>query len=233
MQPIFRFLRPAVVAAAAALITLVSASDEVVRAQSGKARDVIAETTIRAHMEFLAGDALAGRGSGTRDEWIAAAYIGSQLQRWGIEPLGDDGGYVQAIETTRGDLVAPPVISAGERIKIIHGKDAIVQTIGALQASGPLVKFSKGATIPAGAVVLVLSTDAPDAASVATAAAVLSPETGQIRARWDTLAATIRVTPQPGRPWRVALDAKSYLALVQSAEGTLVTLDANVKPDGT
>jgi hypothetical protein len=40
-------------------------------------------------MDFLAGDALGGRGSGTRDEWIAATYVASQLRQWGIEPLGD------------------------------------------------------------------------------------------------------------------------------------------------
>jgi Zn-dependent M28 family amino/carboxypeptidase len=48
-------------------------------------------------MEFLAGDALNGRGSGTRDEWIAATYAAAQMQRLGLDPLGDEGGYVQRI----------------------------------------------------------------------------------------------------------------------------------------
>jgi hypothetical protein len=61
--------------------------------------EVISEASIRAHMGFLAGDALHGRGSGTRDEWIAATYIASQLRQWGVEPLGDAGDYVQTIET--------------------------------------------------------------------------------------------------------------------------------------
>jgi hypothetical protein len=61
--------------------------------------DVITETSIRAHMDFLAGDALNGRGSGTRDEWIAATYIASQLRLWGVEPLGDNGDFVQTVET--------------------------------------------------------------------------------------------------------------------------------------
>jgi hypothetical protein len=61
--------------------------------------DVITEASIRAHMGFLAGDALNGRGSGTRDEWIAATYIASQLRLWGVEPLGDAGDYVQTIDT--------------------------------------------------------------------------------------------------------------------------------------
>jgi len=52
-------------------------------------------------MEFLASDAMKGRGSGTEDEWRAATYIGSQMRRWGIEPLGDKGGFVKEIETGR------------------------------------------------------------------------------------------------------------------------------------
>lgn len=50
---------------------------------------------VRAHEEFLASDALRGRGSGTHDELVAATYIGSQLRAFGIEPAGDAGGYVQ------------------------------------------------------------------------------------------------------------------------------------------
>ncbi len=203
------------------------------QSQNKAAVALIAEATVRAHMEFLAGDALAGRGSGTRDEWLAASYVASQFQEWGLEPLGDVGGYVKAVETPRGDLSAPPVIAAGDKIKLTHGKDVLATTIGTAHTSGPLVKFTKGVTIPAGAVVLVLGTDAPDAAAVTTAAAVLTPETDQIRARWDTTAATTRVTPQPGRPWRVTLDAKSYLALSQTPDQTVVKLDADIKPGHT
>ncbi len=53
-------------------------------------------------MEFLAGDALNGRGSGTRDEWIAVTYATSHMRRLGVEPLGDNGGYVQAITAAQG-----------------------------------------------------------------------------------------------------------------------------------
>jgi Zn-dependent M28 family amino/carboxypeptidase len=53
-------------------------------------------------MEFLAGDALNGRGSGTRDEWLAASYAAACMRRLGLEPLGDDGGFVQAV-AVKGD----------------------------------------------------------------------------------------------------------------------------------
>ena len=53
---------------------------------------------VRAHEEFLASDALRGRGSATPDEWLAAVYVGSQLRQYGIEPAGDNGGYIQKSE---------------------------------------------------------------------------------------------------------------------------------------
>lgn len=52
---------------------------------------------IRGEMEFLASDALQGRGSGTHDELLAATYIASQLRQIGIEPAGDNGGYIQDV----------------------------------------------------------------------------------------------------------------------------------------
>jgi hypothetical protein len=49
----------------------------------------INEQNIRAELDFLASDAMQGRGSGTVYERIAAAYIGSQFRLFGLEPGGD------------------------------------------------------------------------------------------------------------------------------------------------
>ncbi|QHS50388.1 M28 family peptidase [Edaphobacter sp. 12200R-103] len=46
-------------------------------------------------MDFLASDALRGRGSATRDEHIAALFAASQFQALGLEPGGDHGSYIQ------------------------------------------------------------------------------------------------------------------------------------------
>jgi Zn-dependent M28 family amino/carboxypeptidase len=51
-------------------------------------------------MEFLAGDALNGRGSGTRDEWVAASYAGALMRTLGLEPIG--AGFVHEIPTRNG-----------------------------------------------------------------------------------------------------------------------------------
>ena len=101
-------------------------------------------------MDFLAGDALNGRGSGTRDEWIAATYIAAQMRRWGIEPLGDNGGYVQAVEVARIDAAGPPVLVIGGR-RFTHGKEMLVQALGAGRVSGTLQKFDPATPVRAGA----------------------------------------------------------------------------------
>lgn len=57
--------------------------------------------SIRSELEFLASDAMQGRGSGTHDELVAAVYLASELRRLGIAPAGDNGGYIQDVSTRR------------------------------------------------------------------------------------------------------------------------------------
>lgn len=52
---------------------------------------------MRAHLEFLADDALEGRKPGTRGGELAAKYIATQFERLGLEPAGDSGSYFQNV----------------------------------------------------------------------------------------------------------------------------------------
>ena len=52
---------------------------------------------LRAHLEFLADDALEGRAPGTRGGTIAAKYIATQFERLGLEPAGDSGTWFQRV----------------------------------------------------------------------------------------------------------------------------------------
>jgi Zn-dependent M28 family amino/carboxypeptidase len=52
---------------------------------------------IRGELGFLASDVLQGRGSGTRDELIAATYLASELAEMGLKPDGDNGGFIQDV----------------------------------------------------------------------------------------------------------------------------------------
>jgi Zn-dependent M28 family amino/carboxypeptidase len=48
---------------------------------------------LRAHLKFLADDALEGRRPGTRGGELAARYIAAQFERLGLQPAGDSGTY--------------------------------------------------------------------------------------------------------------------------------------------
>jgi Zn-dependent M28 family amino/carboxypeptidase len=50
---------------------------------------------IRADMDFLASDELNGRGSGTRDEHLAALFAASLFESFGLEPGGDGGSFIE------------------------------------------------------------------------------------------------------------------------------------------
>ena len=52
---------------------------------------------MKAHLEFLADDALEGRAPGTRGGLLAQKYIGAQFERLGLEPAGDSGTYFQRV----------------------------------------------------------------------------------------------------------------------------------------
>ncbi|HUS64169.1 MAG TPA: M28 family peptidase [Kofleriaceae bacterium] len=52
---------------------------------------------LRAHVLFLADDALEGRGAGTRGHRVAAQYVATQLAALGLEPAGDRGTYFQDV----------------------------------------------------------------------------------------------------------------------------------------
>jgi Zn-dependent M28 family amino/carboxypeptidase len=50
---------------------------------------------VHGDLDFLASDELHGRGSGTRDEHLAALYVASLFQSFGLEAAGENGGYIQ------------------------------------------------------------------------------------------------------------------------------------------
>ena len=198
------------------------------------ATEAISESSVRSHMEFLASDAMNGRGSGTRDEWIAATYIASHLRRWGLEPIGDDGGYVQAIAVERPELGSPPVLSVGDR-RYVHGKQIIVASMTAPRISGPLTRYQAGAVVPRGAVLLLSELTREMGEALAPATLVLARQNGCGPARGQPGALprlsprTVGVQPAAPRPACVALDGAAYTAMENVAAGATVTLEGAVK----
>lgn len=77
------------------------------------ARGVIDGVRLMRAVEFLASDGLRGRATPSPGLERAAAWLGAELQRAGLRPAGEDGGYVQywpaGVDSVGGPALAPNV----------------------------------------------------------------------------------------------------------------------------
>ena len=77
---------------------LIAATAPQTQVSSGPEPDLPADqAAFKAHVLFLADDALKGREAGTPEYEIAAAYVASQFYAAGLQPAGDDGTYRQKV----------------------------------------------------------------------------------------------------------------------------------------
>ncbi len=208
-----KFIHPKKTLFAAALLLLTAAfnpaqeasrSGQAVASSSQKSR--VSERSIRAQMEFLASDALQGRGSGTQFEWLAGQYIASQLQQFGIEPAGqtDASGkktYIQVVNITRNSFAEIPKLSytaKGAAKTLEHGKEMVILRMAAEQAAGQLQKITLDDKPRAGAIVFIKLREGDNTEKInqtlqslltSGAAAIIIEETPRWRAQWDSIAA--------------------------------------------
>ncbi|HEX5387501.1 MAG TPA: M28 family peptidase [Gemmatimonadales bacterium] len=78
---------------------------------------------LQAHLEFLAADALEGRGMGTRGATIAVRYIAAQFARLGLEPAGDSGTWYQRIPLT-GRIYTTSLVLGDSAPAATHSSDS-------------------------------------------------------------------------------------------------------------
>ena len=113
-------------------------------------------------MEFLASDALRGRGSGTADELVAATYVAAQLRAYGIAPAGTTAATFSGRPCSnrnsprrRNSLSLNP--EPGEKIAWTYGKEFVACLSHSLASPGPLHVFNADEDDPnvAGAIVLI------------------------------------------------------------------------------
>jgi Zn-dependent M28 family amino/carboxypeptidase len=101
----------------------------------------ISSRNIRAHVKYLAGDELEGRGVGTRGERLATNYIASQLETAGVKPAGDNGTYFQAVP-----LVGVTTLNTATLSVVIKGRRAqlhyVTDFVGTSSAQTPQNQFS-------------------------------------------------------------------------------------------
>ena len=121
------------------------------------------ERNIRAEMNFLAGDAMHGRGSASGYERIAAEYMGSQFHQFGLEPAGDTNAsgaksFVQKVTLQGLKFTEAPVLratSGGQVRTWSFGRDLLVSFLRVPQTAGELQVIDADATPTKGSVALV------------------------------------------------------------------------------
>ena len=188
------------VVSVASLLVVITASPRIPALAQGQSAEVhspaaapatrtrVCAQCIRAHEEFLASDALQGRGSGTHDELLAATYVASQLRQYGIAPAGDGGGYVQKVGVIQDAITASPQLSisvpgSSQPIVWTSGKEFRVDVLSQIEFSGALQKIDAGkskTTVKPGTVALLSGEAVQVKAAIlptisAGAAAVLMP----------------------------------------------------------
>jgi Zn-dependent M28 family amino/carboxypeptidase len=108
---------------------------------------------IDAHLRFLSSDLLEGRAPATRGGRLAAEYIASQLETFGIEP-GVNGSYFQdvPIDVVKSNPATIRVVASGKATANLKFTDDVVVWAGgaspASEARGELVFVGYGAKAP-------------------------------------------------------------------------------------
>src|SRR6266550_4553480 len=230
-----------------------SKSTTTVKPRAVRSSAKVCAVCIRAHMEFLASDALRGRGSATPDELIAATYVGSELRQYGIDPAGDDGGYIQRAQLLTRVVNGPPQLTFSvpgngtppREIAWKHGSEILVLHMSRPEVSGPLQKVDPATgkqKVKPGAIVFLKAKEGKNprasmiAAIQAGAAAVLVSEYPSIREHWQETSRQLPQLPSQlkgtseaglGEGYNlVAVSQSSVPTLEQLPEGTTIRLAA-------
>lgn len=142
--------------AAAALLVLTAGP---AFAQASRA---VERNAVEAHMNFLAGPELQGRGSATRDEAIAAAYVASQFRLAGLTPVPGMDGYLQRVPVVITTPSGASKLSVGG-VTLNEGTDYVLLGGGMAPVSGALApaEVTDPTTIPAGEVLLAAPPEGP------------------------------------------------------------------------
>jgi hypothetical protein len=205
-------------------------------AQNAK-KSAVDEKNVRAQMEFLAGDAMQGRGSGTMFERIAAEYIGSQFMQFGLEPADEkdaSGGqtFVQTVEVAGRSVLQDLKISGELGNSIQLGKDLAIFSLSTKEISGEIQKLKLGETAKNGSIVLLNLGEDDKLSSFQDkigqlykdgAVAILLTETKEIRERWSDIAGRkISLSRRGGNLFVVSKDAVNVFSNL--SDGTKIEM---------
>src|SRR6188508_2775235 len=112
--------------------------------------DAIRPAPLRAHVLFLADDALEGRAPGSPGFRIAARYVATQLAGLGLPPAGERGGYFQDVplRSMKRDDAGCSFEVAGKSVAAEHVIFTPFAGNAKVDVKGPLVYAGYGIAAP-------------------------------------------------------------------------------------
>lgn len=91
-----------------------------------------------AHLRFLASDRLRGRDTGSPELDIAADYIATEFQRWGVKPVPGAQGYFQPVPLERSFYATVVDVTIGD-VTLKNKEDVVLMGGGSTQWAGDFV----------------------------------------------------------------------------------------------
>jgi hypothetical protein len=128
-------------------------------ASQARAADwVVRPEWVKAHEDFLASAPLQGRGSATRDEAIAAAYVASEFEAYGLKPAPGMRGYTQVGRLIRPHIAGAPTLTVAggaplQSLKLLTGSGEVRGNVAVFAGTDP-------AAMPSAPIVVVTNPQA-------------------------------------------------------------------------
>ncbi len=171
---------------------------------------------VRAHEDFLASDAMAGRGSATRDEQISAEYVASEFVAYGLKPAPGMAGMIQSAEVVAAELDGKASLSVGG-VTLAEGGDLRLLIASGAGASGRMLRLpaagAREATVPRRAVVLLTEVPAHESGLMVAYQLRRSGAGLVLFEEDDALRTYVAKNPNPRVPLRLNLPANDATAL--------------------
>lgn len=202
----------------------------------------IEQKNVEAHMEFLAGDAMQGRGSGTQFEWIAGVYFGSMMKQFGIMPAGemDSSGkqtYIQTVNIVRSTFAESPKMTYGNKT-FEHGKEMLLFSANSGMLKGKLRKINLDDEPKSGEIIFITLREGEDSQKLqqnlgkflgSDAALIIIEETPQARSNWQRFTSrmpsfVIVSGKVQGGPGLMFLSSSAATEFAKVADGTEIEI---------
>ena len=115
---------------------------------------------VSAHENFLASPALRGRGSATADEVVAATYVASVFERYGLTPPPGMTGFLQTAPLTKSTPSGHATLTIGD-VAVAQGEGLSILSASGQQIEGTVATGSDPAAMPKADIILIAPPEGP------------------------------------------------------------------------